>query len=87
MSKRMVIFGLCMILACTLFVRDADQATPSPPTIGYDPIKGGDKPKCRPGHREFCGEGPPANNWTRGRNPGDECRGGGVPSSTMKKNV
>ncbi|KAL5784343.1 hypothetical protein ACOSQ2_006735 [Xanthoceras sorbifolium] len=76
MSKRMIVFGLCMILACTLFVRDADQARP-PPTIGYTPIEGGDNPGCSPNHKEFCVEGPPANNWTRGCDPGDNCRGGG----------
>ncbi|KAL5781412.1 hypothetical protein ACOSP7_006441 [Xanthoceras sorbifolium] len=76
MSKRMIVFGLCMILACTLFVRDADQARP-PATIGYTPIEGGDNPGCSPNHKEFCVEGPPANNWTRGCDPGDNCRGGG----------
>ncbi|KAK0589746.1 hypothetical protein LWI29_017993 [Acer saccharum] len=74
MTKRMIVFSFYMILACTLFVRDAVQVTP---LISYGAIGRGRIPGCSQHHRELCGEGPPANNWTRGCNHGDRCRDDG----------
>ncbi|KAI9176916.1 hypothetical protein LWI28_008636 [Acer negundo] len=61
MSKKSIVFGICMLLACMLFVKEADAEY-----IGYGGISRNRNPGCGPKHPELCIEGPPANQYDRG---------------------
>ncbi|KAK3221233.1 hypothetical protein Dsin_008258 [Dipteronia sinensis] len=69
MSKGIIVFGLCMLLACTFFVSEAKY-------IDYVAIGQDVNPGCGPKHPELCTEGPPANNYNRGCEAEEKCRSG-----------
>ncbi|KAK0591060.1 hypothetical protein LWI29_035086 [Acer saccharum] len=71
MSKKLIVFGICMLLACTLFVQEADARY-----IGYGAIGRDENQGCGPKHPELCTEGPPANHYNRGCEALDRCRSG-----------
>ncbi|KAL5845840.1 hypothetical protein ACOSQ3_009364 [Xanthoceras sorbifolium] len=49
MSKRMmVVFGLCLVMACAVFVREAEA------NIGYGAINKGNAVPCDPKNRQNC---------------------------------
>ncbi|KAI9176492.1 hypothetical protein LWI28_003515 [Acer negundo] len=70
-KKKLIVFSICMLLACMLFVKEADARYISYGTIGRDR-----NPGCGPIHPELCTEGPPANHYSRGCDAQDHCRGG-----------
>ncbi|KAL5781008.1 hypothetical protein ACOSP7_006037 [Xanthoceras sorbifolium] len=68
-SKRMmVVFGLCLVMACVVFVREVDA------NIGYGAINKGNTIPCGPNNRENCKMGPPANEYQRGCSHAEHCR-------------
>ncbi|KAL5794207.1 hypothetical protein ACOSP7_002801 [Xanthoceras sorbifolium] len=71
MSKRMmVVFGLCLLMACTVFVRETEA------NIHNGALGKGNAISCDPNNRKNCKEGPPANEYERGCNAMNRCRGG-----------
>ncbi|KAL5778751.1 hypothetical protein ACOSQ2_009488 [Xanthoceras sorbifolium] len=71
MSKRVkVVFGLCLVMACAVFVREAEA------NIGYGAINKGNAVPCDPKNRQNCKMGPPANEYQRGCNHAEHCRDG-----------
>ena len=70
MLKKLIVFGICMLLACMLFVQEADARYISYGAIGRD-----QNPGCGPKHPELCTEGPPVNHYSRGCEAEQRCRG------------
>ena len=69
MLKKIIVFGFCLIMACTLFVIDTEATNIGNGAIGRDDVL------CGPNNRENCKEGPPSNNYQRGCENIDRCRG------------
>ncbi|KAK3183673.1 hypothetical protein Dsin_030959 [Dipteronia sinensis] len=57
-------------MACMLFVTDTEATSIGNGALGRDDIP------CGPNNRENCKEGPPANNYQRGCERSERCRGG-----------
>ncbi|TXG55444.1 hypothetical protein EZV62_020700 [Acer yangbiense] len=69
MSNKMIVFGLCLLMACTLFIRDAEAKK-------YISYKSLGRFPCGKYSRENCKEENPSNGYQRGCSPEDHCRDG-----------
>ncbi|KAI9177770.1 hypothetical protein LWI28_019054 [Acer negundo] len=65
----MIVFGLCLIMACALFVRDAEATK----FISYKSLG---RYKCGIYNRGDCKEEHPSNGYDRGCSQEDRCRDG-----------
>lgn len=73
MSKRMMVFGVSMVLiaSAVTLVKDSAEAK----EIGYGAIGQGGNPGCSPVHPELC-KTEPGNPYKRGCEEESQCRGG-----------
>ncbi|KAK1568958.1 hypothetical protein Q3G72_030920 [Acer saccharum] len=69
MSKKMIVFGLCLLMACTLFIRDAEAKK-------YISYKSLGRFPCGKYSRGNCREEHPGHSYQRGCSPETHCRGG-----------
>lgn len=74
MSKRMMVFGVIMVLTASIVmvVKDGAEAK----EIGYGAIGAGGNPGCSPVHPELC-KMEPGNPYHRGCETEAQCRGPG----------
>ena len=71
MSKKMMLFGLCMVMACVLFLIDVEAKE----HISYGAIGKGNSIPCGPKNRGNCKMAPPSNSHQRGCKREHRCRG------------
>ncbi|KAL5794205.1 hypothetical protein ACOSP7_002799 [Xanthoceras sorbifolium] len=71
MSKRMmIVFRLCLVMACAIFVREAEANS------GYEAINKGNAVPCGLNNKQNCKMRPPANEYQKGCSHGEYCRDG-----------